>query len=169
MHGETLAHLYFMAGFVIDKNTEGISNEEALVRPQPAGNSLNFVMGHLVYVYDQALELAGVGKRFPGKEMAPYAPRHSGPPDADAVPLDELIRRFHEQGKALAEAVKKLSPEDFARPLPSRPGVPGGSETVGSTLAAIAFHQAYHAGQTGLLRRLLGYPGAIAGPGEPPA
>lgn len=167
MHGETLAHLYVMAGFVIDRNTAGISNEEALVRPSPAGNSLNWVMGHLVYVFDQALALTGGGKRFPEDEMAPYAPGKSGPPDDRAVPLDELVRRFHEAREALSAAVAKLSADDLARPLPVPSGLPG-VETVGALLTAIAFHQAYHAGQTGTLRRLLGYPGAIAGPGGDP-
>jgi hypothetical protein len=35
-------------------------------------------------------------------------------------------------------------------------------ETVRSLLASISFHQAYHAGQTGLLGRVVGKPGAIA-------
>jgi uncharacterized damage-inducible protein DinB len=34
-------------------------------------------------------------------------------------------------------------------------------ETVGSLLVGLAFHEAYHAGQVGMLRRLLGKPGAI--------
>ena len=35
-----------------------------------------------------------------------------------------------------------------------------------SLLASIAFHEAYHLGQTGLCRRLLGKPGALLAPGE---
>ena len=43
------------------------------------------------------------------------------------------------------------------------PFSPGGDpgETVGSLLMTIAWHQAYHVGQTGLLRRLAGKEGAI--------
>jgi uncharacterized damage-inducible protein DinB len=35
------------------------------------------------------------------------------------------------------------------------------TETVRSLLGTILFHQAYHSGQTGLLRRIAGKPGAI--------
>jgi hypothetical protein len=37
---------------------------------------------------------------------------------------------------------------------------------IGTLLASIAFHEAYHLGQTGLSRRLLGKPGALLAPGE---
>ncbi len=35
-------------------------------------------------------------------------------------------------------------------------------ETVGSLLAVVMFHQAYHSGQLGILRRIAGESGAIA-------
>jgi uncharacterized damage-inducible protein DinB len=35
-------------------------------------------------------------------------------------------------------------------------------ETLGSLLAVALFHQAYHAGQLGILRRIAGESGAIA-------
>jgi uncharacterized damage-inducible protein DinB len=35
------------------------------------------------------------------------------------------------------------------------------NESLGSLLATVMFHQAYHAGQLGILRRIVGKPGAI--------
>jgi uncharacterized damage-inducible protein DinB len=50
--------------------------------------------------------------------------------------------------------------ETLGRPAPASPtGNP--DETIGSLLATILFHQAYHSGQTAVLRRLVGKPGAI--------
>jgi uncharacterized damage-inducible protein DinB len=43
-----------------------------------------------------------------------------------------------------------------------------GIGTVREALAVLQFHEAYHAGQVGLLRRLLGKPGVIKPPQQPP-
>ena len=62
-------------------------------------------------------------------------------------------------------ALGKATVEQLAGEAPFSPtGNP--NETVGSLLASIAFHEAYHLGQTGLSRRLLGKTGALLGPGE---
>jgi hypothetical protein len=42
---------------IVRRNVEGISHEESLAQPQPQGNCLNWVLGHLVCVYDETLSL----------------------------------------------------------------------------------------------------------------
>lgn len=64
-------------------------------------------------------------------------------------------------------------PETLGNPAPFSPG-DNRDETIGTLLMAIAWHQAYHVGHTGLLRRLAGSDGAIrwedgAAPVHPPA
>jgi hypothetical protein len=59
-----------------------------------------------------------------------------------------------------------LPPESMDRPAPFSPtGNP--KETVGSLLAAFAFHEAYHVGQTGILRRVIGREGVVKPPKIP--
>jgi hypothetical protein len=56
-----------------------------------------------------------------------------------------------------------MSPDAMNTPAPFSPtGNP--DETVGSLLAAISFHEAYHVGQTGLLRRVVGREGVVKPP-----
>ncbi len=62
----------------------------------------------------------------------------------------------HYRGSDLAS----LSDENLAAAAPFSPRNDP-DETVGSLLTLIAFHQAYHTGQTGLLRRVAGHDGAI--------
>jgi uncharacterized damage-inducible protein DinB len=53
-----------------------------------------------------------------------------------------------------------LTAEAMGQPAPFSPsGNP--DETVGSLVATVIFHQAYHSGQTGVLRRVSGKKGAI--------
>ncbi len=53
-----------------------------------------------------------------------------------------------------------LAPEALDQPAPHSPGN-NPNETVRSLLSVTFFHQAYHAGQTGILRRIAGKEGAI--------
>jgi hypothetical protein len=82
-----------------------------------------------------------------------------------ALPLSELKRRFDALGPALTHTLEKTTAEQLAAPAPFSP-TSNPNETVGTLLASIAFHEAYHLGQTGLSRRLLGKPGALLAPGE---
>ncbi len=54
-----------------------------------------------------------------------------------------------------------LPVEVLGHPVPHSPENDP-DETIRSLLSTIFFHQAYHAGQTGVLRRVIGKPGAIA-------
>ena len=46
-----------MARDVVNANTHGLTHEESLVEPRPGGNRLNWVLGHLLSVYDGFLPL----------------------------------------------------------------------------------------------------------------
>ena len=46
-----------MARDVVNTNTHGLTHEESLVEPRPGGNRLNWVLGHLLSVYDGFLPL----------------------------------------------------------------------------------------------------------------
>ena len=54
-------------------------------------------------------------------------------------------------------AIRRLTPEDLSRPAP--PDSKGDPvRTHDELLAVFGFHDAYHAGRTGLVRRFLGRP-----------
>jgi hypothetical protein len=69
--------------------------------------------------------------------------------------LDDFAR-----SQAMVEdALDRLSDAAIASPVDPQP--PLMAKNVGEMLAGLHFHEAYHVGQTGLLRRLLGKPGSI--------
>jgi hypothetical protein len=85
-----------------------------------------------------------------------------------AINFDELKRRFKALQEPLVAGLSGLPHEAMDRPAPFSPtGNP--NETMGSLLASFAFHEAYHVGQTGILRRVIGREGALKPPRMPAA
>ena len=85
------------------------------------------------------------------------------PPDGpcEDVPVDMLINAFREAGKTLGEALSTTAPEKAQSPLPAplTDGFPDGGKTIESGARFLFFHEAYHLGQIGLLRRCAGKTG----------
>jgi len=162
MDPEVLAFQFGVGAFVLERNLAGITNEDSLRPPQAGGNTMNWIVGHVVRTRNQALRLLGATPLFDDADFEAYG---AGPPATRPLPLDELKRRFDALGPSLDAALKNTSPQHLSAAAPFSPtGNP--DETVGTLLASIAFHEAYHLGQTGLSRRLLGRVGALLAPGE---
>ena len=146
---------------VLRVNVDGITHEESLIQPQPGGNCLNFIVGHLVCVYNNALPLLGQQPVLPADRIGRYD-RGSQPmtDSGEAMDFGELLKAWREATKRFDAGLADLSQEDLDRKAPFSPGN-NPDETVGSLLGFVSFHQAYHVGQTALSRRLIGKPGAI--------
>ena len=63
----------------------------------------------------------------------------------------------------LLRTIEAMSPEVLAS-HPPRKFTNDLNETVGSNLATFVFHECYHVGQTGVLRRVAGKPGVVKPP-----
>src|SRR4051812_28030764 len=147
---------------VIQMNLEGITHEESLIQPEPAGNCVNWVVGHLTCVYNNVLPLLGQNPVVQKNVLKRYE-RGSAPIEnaSEAVSLEELLSTMSEAVKRFDAGVSTLTSEQLDAPSAFSPSN-NPKETVRSLLATVSFHQAYHAGQTGTLRRLVGKKGAIA-------
>jgi DinB superfamily len=146
---------------IVRLNADGITHHESLCQPQPAGNCLNWVLGHLICVYDEVLPLLGQ-KPVMGKEALRRYARGTPPlqEPAEALPLAELMRAWDMAAERVDAGLASLTSEKLNAPAPSSPR-DNPNETVRSLLTLVLFHQAYHAGQMGLLRRMTGKEGAI--------
>lgn len=146
---------------VVELNLEGLTHEDSLIQPTPGGNCLNWVMGHLVHVYDLALPLVGQKPAGDADALKRYA-RGAAPlkNPAEAVTLHELAKAWDEASTRMDSGLASLTPEALNASAPFSPSN-NPNEIVRSLLATVFFHQAYHAGQTGILRRLAGKEGAI--------
>jgi len=158
---DTFRHQARMTRYVVGINLDGITQEESLVQPQPHGNCANWVLGHLVYTYGRALPLLGQEPVLAPESLARYERGSSPILDAsDARDVGELLAAWNATSERVDAGLANLDPDTLDTPAPFSPSN-NPDETVRSLLATVLFHQAYHAGQTGLLRRIAGKDGAI--------
>jgi hypothetical protein len=154
-----LIAMFRLNAIVVGKNVEGVSHEESLLSPPGGGNSANWVLGHITATRNAVLRLAGEQEVLPEPEARRYA-RGSLPirEGSEGLPFERLVREYRLSEERLAAALERMTVEDLARK-----GFEGGigGESVGEQLAGFAFHEAYHAGQLGLHRRMHGREGAI--------
>ncbi len=157
---DTVALQLEMSRWALHQNVAGLTHEESLVAPENGGNCANWVVGHLARTFDKILEVTGGEPNLSAEQRAPYE-RGSGPLDpAAAADFADLLAAYDESHERMQRHIASLSDEDLAAPAPFSPRNDP-DETVGSLLTLIAFHQAYHTGQTGVLRRVAGHEGAI--------
>lgn len=150
-----------MARDVVNANTHGLTHEDSLVEPRPGGNRLNWVLGHLLSVYDGFLPLLGQEPAIGAEALKHYA-RGSEPLEdpARAVDFARLLAAWNLASERIDAGLAGLDPEILDQPVAESPsGNP--EETVRSLITTVMFHQAYHAGQTAVLRRIAGREGAI--------
>ncbi|MFN1215908.1 hypothetical protein ACKW6Q_02870 [Chryseobacterium kwangjuense] len=132
---------------VISMNIEDITNEESMIFPNGEVNCMNWVLGHLLYIRNAFLETLGEEPVWDGEQFSCY--------QRGALPLerkDELVS-FEELKSYLQKSQDKLEAklntiENF------------NPETI-NDIAIFCLHELYHSGQLGILRRVLGKPGAI--------
>lgn len=142
---------------VAHRNLDGITHEESLVRPDAGGNSLNWVVGHIIATRCNLANALGITPVWSDEIVASYRRGGTG---AIVLPFDEILRAFDESHTRTIDGIEALSDEALAAPAPFSP-VKDPNETLSSLLVKVAFHESYHAGQTGILRRVVGKPGAI--------
>ena len=158
MNADAIRTLMNYNAFTIDKNAEGISHEESLRQPQPAGNCLNWVLGHIVANRHVSLAMLGVEPLWSPQEIERYR-RGSSPVTGaeEAASWDQLRAAEAKTRQLLAEAMKTVSRETLDTEVENK----NFGDTVGANLLALQWHEGYHAGQLGVLRRLAGKEGAL--------
>ncbi|MEX2534171.1 MAG: DinB family protein [Trueperaceae bacterium] len=141
-------------------NLDGISHQDSLIQPEPAGSCLNWVLGHLTHTYEIALPLVKQESVLVEGALKRYE-RGSPPVEegTDAWHFQDLLNAWEEAAKRFDSGLQTLSRADLDE---SGDYFGSGSETtLARCLNFIHFHQAYHSGQLGVLRRMTGKRGAI--------
>ena len=136
---------------VLRMNVDGFTHEESLIQPSPAGNCLNFVVG--MTGQEPVMEPGALDRYARG------APPITDP--AEAIDLATLMDAWDTACERVDAGLAALAPEFLDQHAPNSP-TNNPDETNRTLLSTVFFHQAYHSGQAGLLRRIAGKKGAIA-------
>lgn len=148
--------------FVVKTNTGDVSHEESFRRPPDGGNSMNWVLGHILVSRNGLLKVLDLpALPYPEDQLVPYQ-RGSEPLENVEATLDfeKMVANFDTSQKQIVEAIQKIPAEKLDQKAPFSP-INNEDETVGSLLAALVYHESYHSGQLGMLRHVAGKEGAI--------
>jgi len=139
---------------ILLKQVGGLRHVDSLIQPQPGGNCLNWLMGHLVGNLQIILDVLD-------------APRLSGVPDykrygygsapvtgdaPDVVPLETLVAHYGLLSNAICTRLELMSEAQFEEEIEHFMG----KVTRGWAAFFFFFHNTYHLGQLEQLRNLAG-------------
>ncbi len=139
---------------LIHRQTEGLTQADSLIQPQPSGNCMNWVLGHTLWYYISFLELLDAESPIQPSEIEAYQ-RESSPITGEGPGVLSLARllEYHDQvHSALIKRLPEMDEADFSRQIESQ----GRSYTLGWRVFFIIFHNSYHIGQLELLRQMAG-------------
>jgi len=157
MHSQHLEQIFGISHRALSLNVDGVSDEEALAIPNCGASSINWVVGHILEARHTLAEYLGESPPWDPQLRSRYARGSRPEPDATrARPLSTMLAELAALQTRLLDRLREMSDKDLAA------SVPGEEGDLGRQLAFRAFHEAYHVGQLGVLRRQLGKPGAIA-------
>jgi hypothetical protein len=152
-----LAEAFRRNADVIKQQTKGLNQDQCLLQPPFRGNCMNWVIGHIVDDRNRIIQLLGAAPVMPEKEVQAYKRySHGSEPilrDAsDVIPLNKLLADLDKT----QASIDKTLPTASAKVLDQEMEFAGRKRTTGDTVFFLYYHDAYHTGQTELLRQLAG-------------
>jgi len=134
--------------------TSGLSQEDSLIQPQPGGNCMNWVMGHLALNLTIILEI--LGAQIP--EDLPNLDRYKMDTDPilaeseGVLDLQELVEAYSFLNKKVIDRLDQMTEDDFEEVIRFWEG----KHRRGFMAFFYFFHNTYHLGQLEFLRNLAG-------------
>lgn len=133
---------------------DGLSEEQADVRPSGATNSAGFVGAHVADSRYFLLRLLGAARENP---LAAALDGARGIDDLASRPLLAAVTAaWHAAAQALDERLATIGAAELDAPSEAR--FPVADRTVLGALAFLVQHDSYHVGQLALLRKYAGLP-----------
>ncbi len=138
-------------------NVADLTHADSLVIAAPGTNCTNWMLGHVVSNRSAVLELLGAEPLWSEADSQPFCEGGAwADPPAQARPWASLLADFETTQERIRWALDTVTADHLAalhKPESRRPR--------GMQLHFLQFHEAYHVGQIGLMRRVVGKPGAI--------
>ena len=161
MTGTDLVKMFEFSFASINRNLENVSEAESLVKPPDGGNCFNWVLGHIVVARGGVLTLLGEAPVCPDAQAAPYRRGISPSETGQLLDLATLRGYLADSQQLLLPALASMSEEKLAGPVPEPMNRPPLTGSIADAMIRLHYHEGYHNGQLGLLRRIAGKDGAI--------
>jgi uncharacterized damage-inducible protein DinB len=160
MNGNEIARLFSFAEMTVSQNARDVTHAESLVAPAAGGNPMNWILGHILCTRSHMFAMMGEPSFWTDEERAAYERGSRQLESDDAAPFERLVETYTRTTAEVRGFLEGKAEAELDRAVPQgTPEFLGG--TIGEALVAFAWHEGYHAGQLGVVRRTLGKPGAI--------
>lgn len=149
-----LQRIFEMENEIIHDQVNGLTQEDSLLQPQPGGNCLNWVLGHLLTNQVEIIQAMGGTPPFNPAQVARYD-RDSEPirgQEEGVLPLNTLVSMHDQIHEVLNQLLDAASEEDFEKEIL----IGERKMTLGWRVFFLHFHYTYHIGQLEFLRQLAG-------------
>jgi hypothetical protein len=134
---------------------DGFEEPDWRFRPEGGGNAAIWIVGHLAAVRRQIRR--HLGENLPKVPWEDSFDMGVDPATIDSWPDPaDLLADFHASGEPIEARLHAMTPEEASRELEH--AFPDGGNTMEGWLRFFYFHETYHLGQLGLLRRMRGKP-----------
>jgi len=153
---ESLVQLMSFSQRALGANLEGFTHQESLAQP-PSGNCANWLLGHILLHRERMLAALGAPPAGSDEAVAERYDRGSPPVTGDGAGVarfESLRGALDESARCITDAVRRADGATLAADYQN-------GRTVGQFVALLMYHEGYHVGQIGAVRRQLGKPGAI--------
>lgn len=147
MHNFETLVIFKMNNRATNINLEGITHEESLLKPGGGGNCINWILGHIIVSRDDMREILEMDKAASEDLLNNYSRGTKTITKEKAIDFGRLLKIFNDLQEPME---KKIEATDFST-----------NQEDLKQLTFLCFHEAYHVGQLGLLRRIAGKSGAI--------
>lgn len=151
---EEMIRLLNIENQLIHDQTENLTQEDTLIQPQPGGNCMNWVLGHMLKSQISVLLALGGEPPIDPEKLSRYR-GGSEPvkgPGEGVWTLDDLLVGFDQVNTAITNRLGLMSDTDFDVEIQH------GDKRVKRSWRVffLNFHHAYHIGQLEILRNLAG-------------
>jgi hypothetical protein len=134
---------------------DGLTDEQAAIRPTGSTNNAAFVAAHLTNSRFYLLKLLGAAEQDP---LASYLDGRKSLDEVERLPpLTEIHAAWSTAAHLLRDRLAALTPGDVDGPSPVT-RFPLSNGTLLGTLTFLVQHDSYHVGQLSLLRKYCGLP-----------
>jgi uncharacterized damage-inducible protein DinB len=134
---------------------DGLTAEEWSRRPCETTNSLQWIVGHILWARSRCARMLGSKWE---RDWVKHFERGSKPGDRDGYPaVDELLAAWQEVTAELTSGLESATEETLEREA-HRPSLNG---KVSGMVDFLVVHEAYHVGQAAYVRCWLGKGGAM--------
>jgi len=155
---EPLALIFKLNNTLVGRSLEGLTDEDIWRQPSGSGNPIGWIVGHLTEARSGMLSEMGVTFDIGWTRVFQ---RGSALEDRTGYPARDVIEAaWKATHAAMRDAFATVSADRLASPVTRRP-VPGVEKLV-DLIAFCGFHESYHVGQIGFIRKQLGH-SSIAG------